>query len=214
MIPKGTAIGVDYSPSAITVAQAAATEAGTQNCEFIAADACDLPFEDETFDIVHCHQTLVHIPNAVRALQEMRRVCKSGGYVAAREGVWSSVCHYPDGSGYLQAWKDAYEKVLRASGAHPEIGHELIRMASESGFDGKSIKTSSSTLNYSEPEERIFWAKAHAGRVRNAEMGGKMMSHAGLTRENVDAIAKAHEDWGAQDDGIFYMVCVEIVCKK
>jgi SAM-dependent methyltransferase len=51
---------------------------------FRVADACDLPFEDGTFDISVSMSTFDHIPSAEarqRAVDEMARTTKAGGYV-------------------------------------------------------------------------------------------------------------------------------------
>lgn len=45
-----------------------------------------LPFKDETFDVVWMSQVLIHIPEPVKALKELRRVLKTGGFLADREG--------------------------------------------------------------------------------------------------------------------------------
>jgi len=44
-----------------------------------------LRFADATFDVVHAHQVLQHLADPVAALREMRRVCRPGGLVAARD---------------------------------------------------------------------------------------------------------------------------------
>jgi ubiquinone/menaquinone biosynthesis C-methylase UbiE len=54
------------------------------NVIFAVADMDNLDFSDGTFDVVHAHQILQHLPEAVAALREMRRVCTPGGVVAAR----------------------------------------------------------------------------------------------------------------------------------
>jgi SAM-dependent methyltransferase len=43
------------------------------------ADACDLPFEDESFDLAVCVHVLEHIPDDRQALREMHRVLRPGG---------------------------------------------------------------------------------------------------------------------------------------
>lgn len=45
----------------------------------VQADACDLPFEDESFDLAVCVHTLEHIPDDRQALREMQRVLRPGG---------------------------------------------------------------------------------------------------------------------------------------
>ena len=48
---------------------------------FVAGSATDLPFEDGSFDSVWSVWTLEHVPNPQRALEEIRRVTRSGGYL-------------------------------------------------------------------------------------------------------------------------------------
>lgn len=42
-------------------------------------DAQDLPFEDNSFDLVTCQTVLIHVPNPQKAIAEMKRVLKPGG---------------------------------------------------------------------------------------------------------------------------------------
>lgn len=45
----------------------------------VEADICNLPFEDNSFDIIFCNHVLEHIPDDTKAMQELYRVLKSGG---------------------------------------------------------------------------------------------------------------------------------------
>lgn len=46
----------------------------------VKADICDLPFKDDTFDVILCNHVLEHIPNDTKAIQELFRVMKPGGW--------------------------------------------------------------------------------------------------------------------------------------
>jgi len=46
----------------------------------VKADICNLPFEDNSYDVILCNHVLEHIPNDTKAMQELYRVLKSGGY--------------------------------------------------------------------------------------------------------------------------------------
>lgn len=46
----------------------------------VKADICDLPFKSEAFDVVLCNHVLEHIPNDTKAMQELYRVMKTGGW--------------------------------------------------------------------------------------------------------------------------------------
>lgn len=45
----------------------------------VKADICNLPFEDNTYDIIFCNHVLEHIPNDNKAMQELYRILKPGG---------------------------------------------------------------------------------------------------------------------------------------
>lgn len=46
----------------------------------VKADICHLPFENETFDVILCNHVLEHIPDDTKAMSEMYRVLKKGGW--------------------------------------------------------------------------------------------------------------------------------------
>ncbi len=46
----------------------------------VKADICDLPFKDNSFDVVFCNHVLEHIPDDKKAMQELFRVMKKGGF--------------------------------------------------------------------------------------------------------------------------------------
>lgn len=45
----------------------------------VKADICDLPFNENTYDIIFCNHVLEHIPDDTKAMQELYRVLKPGG---------------------------------------------------------------------------------------------------------------------------------------
>jgi SAM-dependent methyltransferase len=47
--------------------------------EFRAADVAELPFEDESFDLVACFETIEHVASPEKALAELRRVLAGDG---------------------------------------------------------------------------------------------------------------------------------------
>lgn len=43
-------------------------------------DIHDIPFEENSFDVIFCNHVLEHVDNDIRAMQEMRRVLRPGGW--------------------------------------------------------------------------------------------------------------------------------------
>ena len=73
-----TVTAVDFSVAAIEIARRKLATHRTE-VEFSVADAQQLPFTDDCFDIVFSCECLEHLPDPQRALREMHRVLKPGG---------------------------------------------------------------------------------------------------------------------------------------
>ena len=68
----------DISPGMLATLEHNAAELGL-DVETAACDASELPFEDETFDLVLGHAVLHHLPDLDRCFAEFFRVLKPGG---------------------------------------------------------------------------------------------------------------------------------------
>lgn len=73
--------GADFSPGMLEVARAKARAAGVK-AHWIEADAADLPFPDDQFDLAYCQQALQFFPDRPAALAELRRVLAPGARLA------------------------------------------------------------------------------------------------------------------------------------
>jgi SAM-dependent methyltransferase len=58
---------------------------GITNINLIKADAYTLPFSDHSFDLVYLITVLPEIPDQGRALSEIKRVLKPGGFISVNE---------------------------------------------------------------------------------------------------------------------------------
>lgn len=71
----------DISPGMLTRLSTTAGSLGL-DVETVATEAEELPFDDESFDIVFGHAVLHHIPDLDKAFAEFRRILRPGGVVA------------------------------------------------------------------------------------------------------------------------------------
>ena len=82
--------GIDLTPAFIDFARGRNTD---PRISFQPADARTLPFEDNSFDRAFSMLVLQFIPDAARAVAEMRRVVRPGGTVTA--AVWDDYSGLP-----------------------------------------------------------------------------------------------------------------------
>jgi ubiquinone/menaquinone biosynthesis C-methylase UbiE len=80
-------VATDITPKMLEKAEAHITGQGATNVEFKPADAEDLPFEDETFDLVTCRIAPHHFPDCARFVRECARVLKPGGLLLVQDHV-------------------------------------------------------------------------------------------------------------------------------
>jgi ubiquinone/menaquinone biosynthesis C-methylase UbiE len=72
----------DISPGMLARLAATAEALGVGDVTTVATEAEELPFDDESFDLVFGHAVLHHIPDLDRAFAEFRRVLRPGGAIA------------------------------------------------------------------------------------------------------------------------------------
>src|SRR6266540_6272412 len=84
--PNGRVHGVDISAAYLALArERAAATAQRDIMSFQTGNIDSLPFDDDTFDLVWCAQSMYTLTDSERALRELRRVTRQGGTVAIFE---------------------------------------------------------------------------------------------------------------------------------
>lgn len=81
---------VDISPEMVELARRLSEKHGV-NIQAYVMSAEDLPFADETFDVVYVANTLHHIHDRGRMLQQIRRVLRPGGRFVS----WDPIAYNP-----------------------------------------------------------------------------------------------------------------------
>lgn len=87
-------IAVDLTAKMLEAAEKFIKENGHQNVEFVQGDAEQLPFSDESFDIVTCRIAPHHFPNVDLFIKEVHRVLKPGGQFLLDDNVVPELKEY------------------------------------------------------------------------------------------------------------------------
>ena len=209
-VPQGQVVGIDRAGDVLAVARREAGLQGRANVAFGVADARRLAFGDGTFDVVHVHQVLQHLSDPVGALAEMRRVCRAGGLVAARDSDYGGMFWFPEDP-ELAEWRELYRRVARAVGGEPDAGRRMLSWARGAGFT--AVEASASCWCYTGPGDRAWWGTLWAERLTESSFGDRAVERGLATRQDLERLAAAWRRWAASDNGWFLIPHGEILCR-
>lgn len=133
LVAPGSVIGLDIEGAQFAYAQELAKTEGIENVSFEVGSAYELPFEDESFDLVFAHATLFHLSDPGRALREFRRVLKIGGLVGVRDTDYSTWQLEPD-TPPLAQMRELILKYMQTRGASPTYARHMRSYLVEAGF--------------------------------------------------------------------------------
>ncbi len=136
--PGADFISIDISEESLKEAERVIKSIDINNVVFRQADLYNLSFNDETFDSVIVCFVLEHLHNPVKALDELKRVLKTGGTLIAIEGDHGSAYFYPD-SKYAHMAIECQVQLQRQSGGNSNIGRELYPMLHSIGLSDIAV---------------------------------------------------------------------------
>ena len=209
-VAPGPVVAVDNAPAVLDIARQAVERAGATNVAVREADVYALPFDDDTFDIVHAHQVLQHLTDPVAALVEMRRVCRPGGVVAARDSDSPAMAWFPQEPG-MDRWLEVYLAVARGNGAEPAAGRRLLSWALAAGFE--EVSPSASAWCFATPDQRRWWGSLWADRTSRSSIADQAVAGGHADRAELESIAEAWHRWANSPDGWYSSVHGEVLCR-
>jgi SAM-dependent methyltransferase len=207
-VAPGRVLGIDVSAGVIEEARRGAG-AGA-NVEFSMGDLYALDVAVGTFDVVHAHQVLQHLADPIGALREMKRVCKPGGLVAARDADYGALRWYPDEPA-IDRWLALYRNIARRNGGEPDAGRFLLAWAHAAGFD--EVTPTASVWCFATPDDRAWWGGLWADRMTNSAIARQAVSEGFATDNDLREIADGWRRWAAHADGWYAVLHGEILCR-
>jgi demethylmenaquinone methyltransferase/2-methoxy-6-polyprenyl-1,4-benzoquinol methylase len=148
---SGYVLGTDFCAEMIEPAPAKA-KGKELNIDFEVADAMNLPYEDNKFDIASISFGIRNVDNPVKALSEMARVVKPGGRVVVLEfgqpkGLMKAPYEFyskyvmPTVGGFLSGNKDAYTYLPETSARFPAEGKFIELMEQSDSFSAMKYES-------------------------------------------------------------------------
>ncbi|GAA5072827.1 SAM-dependent methyltransferase [Thermocatellispora tengchongensis] len=210
LVAPGRVTAAEVTADALGLAREEIAARGLENVDFAVADVHAMTFPGGSFDVVHAHQVLQHVADPVGALREMRRVCRLGGLVAARDSDYHGFVWYPE-SPELDEWLALYQKVARGNGGEPDAGRRLLSWARAAGFT--DITATASTWCFATPEDRAWWGGMWAERILSSDMAAQALASGAATEQDLRRISQGWRAWAAAEDGWLTIVHGEILCR-
>jgi SAM-dependent methyltransferase len=130
--PSGSVTGLDVNGQQLTEAAAWCESGGLTNTRFVNADACRTGLPRGSFDLVYCRFLLLHLPDPMGCLREMREVLRPGGIIVVEDGDLASATSIPPGA--TDAFADCFCRFGPTRGLNYSLARDLYHMVIRAGF--------------------------------------------------------------------------------
>ncbi|MGD7705661.1 class I SAM-dependent methyltransferase [Microlunatus sp. Y2014] len=204
----GRVTALEHTETALQLTRDEAARQGVE-LDHMVGDVHDLDLPDDSFDVVHAHQVLQHVHDPVRALGELRRVCRPGGIVAVRDSDYHGFVWFP-ADPVLDRWLELYDSAARERGGEPDAGRHLLGWARAAGFT--DVTVTSSTWCWATPESRRQWGDMWAERIRRSAIADQLRER-GVADGELDEVARAWQRWAAAPDGWMSILHGELLAR-
>ncbi len=181
------------------------------NVAFQVADAMALPFPDGSFDVVHAHQVLQHVPDpGGRAAGDApgvssRRAGRGPRLRLRRDDL------VPSRDPALTDWLALYELTARASGGEPDAGRRLLAWAHAAGL--RDVTATASAWCFATATTGHGGVACGPTGPPSRPSPSRRWLTAWRTRAGLERIAAAWRQWSAEPDGWFAILHGEILCR-
>ncbi len=210
-IAPGEMHGVDMDESLIERARSAASSQDCDNANFQVGDITALAFEDDFFDVAHCRNVLMHVPDTSAVLSEIKRVLKPGGIIACREMICGSSFSHPDSGMMRRSW-EMFEDLLEANDGHPQMGKDLKGHIQKAGFVDIGINASFSV--YTSPEEIESIHRLISLWFLAPEVTEAALKYGASSEKLINDLKVAYDRWSKDPAALFNIAYGEVIASK
>jgi ubiquinone/menaquinone biosynthesis C-methylase UbiE len=143
----GRVVAADLTPAMLTAARSFIHKQGAPNVDFCGADAENLPFATNSFDLVTCRIAPHHFPDCFRFVQECARVLKPGGLLLVEDHL------LPDDERAAR-YIDSFERLRDPSHVRGFADYEWRGMFLDAGLEVESAEKLTKS-----PGKLVPWAE-------------------------------------------------------
>lgn len=197
IVAPATVIAIDIDEEQLNIAYENAKKAGISNIEFKQASTLNLPFEDNTFDVVFSHAVLHHLKHPALALIEQKRVVKDGGIIATRDPYHGHKNFIYPRNKLVEEALVLYHRPITDQGGDIDLGIKLAELFHAAGL--KEIQHSLICDNYGAAKAAEFYNQC----IMEAPYYKKMLANHEATLEQLKEYQQAWVDF-SKIPGAYY----------
>lgn len=202
LVAPGSVIGVDIEGAQFAYAQELARTEGIANVSFEIGSAYELPYEDESFDLVFAHATLFHLSDPGRALREFRRVLKIGGMVGVRDTDYSTWQLEPE-TPRLAQMRELILGYMQTCGASPTYARRMRSYLVEVGLT--RTEAYASCVSNGTPERVQTSAATYLGYLQAPDILITLKEQ-GMSSDELEAMRAEVQAWSELPDSFELLI--------
>jgi SAM-dependent methyltransferase len=205
-VSPGEVVGVDVQAAQVEQARTLAASKELGNVRFEAASVYALPFPDRSFDAAFANGVVMHLAEPVRALAELRRVLRPGGFAGVRDPDFGASLYAPM-TPLLERLLAVRALVRRHNGGDPFRPRHYRRLLLEAGFMRAEAGASVEAAGSSEKTRR------HAVFLRAMLRGfaPTLRAQGWLDQAAIDAMAGEIDFWASRPDAFYATTWCEAI---
>jgi SAM-dependent methyltransferase len=159
--PSGSVTGIDVNGQQLTEAAAWCESRGVMNTSFVNADACRTGLPRGSYDLVYCRFLLLHLPDPMACLREMREVLRPGGIIVVEDGDLASAESIPPTA--IDAFADLFCRFGPTRGLNYSLARNLYHMVIGAGFEDVGVEIHQPAITRGENRFFLKWSVEEAG---------------------------------------------------
>jgi SAM-dependent methyltransferase len=192
--PSGSVTGIDVNGQQLAEAAEWCESQGVTNTSFVKADATRTGLPRGSFDLVYCRFLLLHLPDPMACLQEMRDVLRPGGIIVVEDGDLASAESIPPTA--LDAFADLFCRFGPTRGLDYSLARNLYHMVIGAGFSDVSVDIHQPAITRGVNRNFLKWS---------VEEAGPMFVDAGIvTQERLDHTLAGMQE-AIEDPGVLIL---------
>lgn len=189
-IAPGEVVAIDIEEEQLNIAYKNSRIADVTNIEFKHANIFDIPFEDNTFDVVFSQAVLIHLKDPIAAIKEQKRVTKPGGVVAVRDPYRGHKYFIYPSNKLLEESLILYHRALIDDNCDMDIGIKLAELFTKVSF--KEIKHTLFCDNYGSQKAAEIFPES----MTEMPYSKKLLAAGEVTLEQLKSYQQAWVDFG------------------